>query len=291
MVPLRHRRRRRRERVVRRPPRRPPRACCVKQDDQWMVCGHGLDVAGSAKIPCTEEHNWRAVTTIKLGEPGEEYPGDRVVEVKSRDFCSDSVGRLAELPDRLRLRLDLVPRGRVGGRQPPVRLLGEDGPVTRARRARSRWPWLAAARPAAPAPTTRRSRRSPASRRPPRRPPTPDAAPKPVPRPDGPRLLPRSRTTRRWRRPPSGSRSTARDEHTATTFHVGASRRASSTGTCSPSTRRQVQDRVAAECPRGSATSWAGPSEEQPAEHAAGRLVHADRRRSPTAGPTGSAAT
>ena len=52
----------------------------------------------SAKVPCTEDHNWRAVTTIKLGEPGEEYPGDRVVEVKSRDFCSESVGAWLNYP-------------------------------------------------------------------------------------------------------------------------------------------------------------------------------------------------
>ncbi len=70
----------------------------LKQDDQWMVCGMGSSVTNSEKVPCTEEHNWRAVTTIKLGEPGEEYPGDRVVEVKSREFCSDSVGAWLNYP-------------------------------------------------------------------------------------------------------------------------------------------------------------------------------------------------
>ena len=56
------------------------------------------------------------------------YPGDRLVEVTTRDYCSDSVGRLAGLPARVRLRLHVVPRGRVGGRQPPLGLLGEDRP-------------------------------------------------------------------------------------------------------------------------------------------------------------------
>jgi hypothetical protein len=70
----------------------------LKLDDKWMVCGNGATVASSTKIPCTEEHNWRAVTTIKLGEPGEKYPGDRLVEVKSRDFCSDSVGAWLNYP-------------------------------------------------------------------------------------------------------------------------------------------------------------------------------------------------
>lgn len=60
--------------------------------DRWMVCADGPTVAGSVKVPCTEPHQWRAVTTISLGEAGDEYPGDRVSEVTTRDFCSDSVG-------------------------------------------------------------------------------------------------------------------------------------------------------------------------------------------------------
>ena len=42
--------------------------------------------------------SWRAVTTIKVGEDEEEYPGDRVVEVTTRDFCSDSVGAWLNYP-------------------------------------------------------------------------------------------------------------------------------------------------------------------------------------------------
>jgi len=63
-----------------------------KTDDDWMVCASGPTVTGSVKVPCSQKHDWRAVTTIKLGEPGDAYPGDRLVQVKTRDFCSDSVG-------------------------------------------------------------------------------------------------------------------------------------------------------------------------------------------------------
>lgn len=60
--------------------------------DRWLVCVNGDSVQESPKIPCTEPHNWRAVTTIKLGEPDDPYPGDRLVEVTTRDYCSESVG-------------------------------------------------------------------------------------------------------------------------------------------------------------------------------------------------------
>lgn len=66
--------------------------------DRWMTCVDGSTVSGSVKIPCTEPHTWRAVTTIKLGEPEYAYPGDRLVEVKSRDFCSESVGAWLNYP-------------------------------------------------------------------------------------------------------------------------------------------------------------------------------------------------
>ncbi len=62
-----------------------------RPDDTWMVCVSGPSVTDSLKIPCSEDHDWRAVTTIKLGEPADPYPGDRVVEVTTRDYCSDSV--------------------------------------------------------------------------------------------------------------------------------------------------------------------------------------------------------
>ena len=68
-------------------------------EDDWMACADGPTVAGSPKVPCTEDHVWRAVTTIKLGEPGDDYPGDRVSEVQTRDFCADSVAAWLGYPE------------------------------------------------------------------------------------------------------------------------------------------------------------------------------------------------
>lgn len=69
-------------------------------DDRWLVCADGATVSGSARVPCSEPHTWRAVTTIKLGEPEDPYPGDRLVEVKTRDFCDQSVGATLGYPVR-----------------------------------------------------------------------------------------------------------------------------------------------------------------------------------------------
>jgi hypothetical protein len=60
--------------------------------DEWLTCARGATVATSTKLPCSQDHDWRAVTTIKVGQPDEAYPGDRIVEVRSRDRCSDWVG-------------------------------------------------------------------------------------------------------------------------------------------------------------------------------------------------------
>lgn len=66
--------------------------------DRWMVCAQGATVTGSVKIPCSHKHDWRAVTTIVLGSPGDPYPGDRVVQARTRDFCSKSVGAWLDYP-------------------------------------------------------------------------------------------------------------------------------------------------------------------------------------------------
>lgn len=58
----------------------------------------GATVAGSQKVPCSETHGWRAVTTIKLGEPGDSWSGERLVQVRTRDYCSDSVGAWMNYP-------------------------------------------------------------------------------------------------------------------------------------------------------------------------------------------------
>lgn len=60
-------------------------------DDEWMACVNGEAVPGAPRVSCSEKHTWRAVTTIKVGADQDTYPGDRLVEVKSRDFCDDSV--------------------------------------------------------------------------------------------------------------------------------------------------------------------------------------------------------
>jgi hypothetical protein len=60
-------------------------------DDEWMACVNAEDVPGAPRIPCSEEHTWRAVTTIKVGAEDDPYPGDQLVEVKSRDYCDASV--------------------------------------------------------------------------------------------------------------------------------------------------------------------------------------------------------
>lgn len=60
--------------------------------DAWMVCVNGPSVQDAPRVRCTEEHTWRAVTTIKVGEPDDPYPGDKLVEVTTRDYCSESVG-------------------------------------------------------------------------------------------------------------------------------------------------------------------------------------------------------
>jgi len=69
-----------------------------RPDDKWMVCVDGASIADSAKIPCSQKHTWRAVTTIVLGDEKDPYPGDRLVEVRTRDYCSDSVGAWLNYP-------------------------------------------------------------------------------------------------------------------------------------------------------------------------------------------------
>ncbi|HET6167138.1 MAG TPA: septum formation family protein [Marmoricola sp.] len=59
----------------------------ARQPDEWLACARGTTVVGSSKVPCSDPHDWRAVTTIKVGLPDDPYPGDRIVEVRSRDRC------------------------------------------------------------------------------------------------------------------------------------------------------------------------------------------------------------
>ena len=66
--------------------------------DKWMVCADGETVDGAVKLPCTQPHEWRAVTTISLGEDDDKYPGDKKVIDKTQDFCSKSVGAWLNYP-------------------------------------------------------------------------------------------------------------------------------------------------------------------------------------------------
>ena len=66
--------------------------------DAWLTCARGATVVRSTKVPCSESHDWRAVTTIKVGQPQDAYPGDRIVQVRSRDRCSDWIGAWLHYP-------------------------------------------------------------------------------------------------------------------------------------------------------------------------------------------------
>lgn len=63
-----------------------------KPADRWLLCANGATVYGSPKVPCSHPHTWRAVTTIVLGGAPDPYPGDKVVESRTRDYCNSSVG-------------------------------------------------------------------------------------------------------------------------------------------------------------------------------------------------------
>lgn len=69
-----------------------------RPDDDWMVCAQGAAVNGSVKVPCSQKHDWRAVTTIVLGKQSDPYPGDSVVQARTRDYCSKSVGAWLDYP-------------------------------------------------------------------------------------------------------------------------------------------------------------------------------------------------
>ncbi|WP_253945613.1 septum formation family protein [Nocardioides sp. zg-DK7169] len=66
--------------------------------DRWMACVEGPTIEDAPRIPCSQEHDWRAVSAIKVGEPEDPYPGERMVEVTTRDYCSRWVGAWLEYP-------------------------------------------------------------------------------------------------------------------------------------------------------------------------------------------------
>jgi hypothetical protein len=69
-----------------------------RPQEDWTLCARGARVAGSAKVACSAKHDWRAVTTIVLGRAKDPYPGDRLAQIRSQQFCSDSVGAWLNYP-------------------------------------------------------------------------------------------------------------------------------------------------------------------------------------------------
>lgn len=66
--------------------------------DAWVTCARGATLPASTKVPCSEAHDWRAISTIKVGQPDEPYPGDRIVQVRSRDTCSEWIAAWSHYP-------------------------------------------------------------------------------------------------------------------------------------------------------------------------------------------------
>ncbi len=61
-------------------------------EDRWLLCAVGEQVGNATRVPCDQPHSWRAVTTVVLGDADAEWPGARRAELRTRDFCADSVG-------------------------------------------------------------------------------------------------------------------------------------------------------------------------------------------------------
>ena len=108
------------------PCRAPRRAASAAGPTRTGRCARGRHGGRLREDPCSEKHDWRAVTTIKLGQAKEPYPGDRIGEIADRQYCSDSVGAWLNYPATTYEYEYGVPRGGVEGWQPPVDLLGED---------------------------------------------------------------------------------------------------------------------------------------------------------------------
>jgi len=60
-------------------------------DDHWMACAKGKSVDTGTKVPCTMAHDWRAATTIKVGDTDAKYPGDATVKTKTKSYCAESI--------------------------------------------------------------------------------------------------------------------------------------------------------------------------------------------------------
>ena len=60
--------------------------------EKWMQCVNGATISAAPATPCTQKHTWRAISIVKLaGKPKEKYPGEKILESRSRTFCSEQV--------------------------------------------------------------------------------------------------------------------------------------------------------------------------------------------------------
>lgn len=67
-------------------------------EERWMVCAQGRSVNGR-KVPCSSPHTWRAVSTVKVGEPDDHFPGAKTVKAKTDSYCKQQVRAVLGYPD------------------------------------------------------------------------------------------------------------------------------------------------------------------------------------------------
>ena len=64
--------------------------------DRWGLCATGApDDARAVRVPCSEEHGWRAVSVVELpgtGAGAEDYPGEEAARQRGQGPC-EQVGR------------------------------------------------------------------------------------------------------------------------------------------------------------------------------------------------------
>ena len=220
-------------------------------------------VAGSPKIPCSEQHDWRAVTTIKLGERRTTTPATGWSRCATRDFCSDSVGAWLNYPVDYDFGYTWFHEAEweAGNRRSvcwaKTERLTRAAHAPRVRRRSRRL--VVAARPRVQLRRRRRSRRPTAERRPPTAPaPAAEATAPPTSARTGPAtgspstqaVAPTADLT---------ARSTARSEHTVDHVRRSAGSTRRRTATCWPSTPTGAGRRSPTTCPASWPSSSAAP--------------------------------
>lgn len=65
--------------------------------EEFALCATGEPGSDSfTRVPCSDQHAWRAVTTVDL--EGDSYPGPEAVESAMEDACSDAATEVASDP-------------------------------------------------------------------------------------------------------------------------------------------------------------------------------------------------